>query len=441
VKPAVVLVVLGLLASPTAAQTPVAPVTLAELEQLALRNNPTSQQAQSAVDAARGRARQAGSFPNPIVGYSAQEVTNYGDVDPRGQYGFFVEQTIPLGGKLKLGREVFDREAQAAETRVDLQRNRILSSVRSAFYAVLAADRRVNVQERLAALAAEAVDITAQLFNVGAADRPDYLESQVAARRAQLALNAARNQAFALRRQLSSVVGQDLEERPLAGSIDEAIPELERDATVRRLVEESPQMRAGRAEVERTMAVTARARRATFPDLFVRGGAAYNREHGVDTRRPIGWEAAVETGISIPLFNRNQGGVLAAQAEETSARADLHRVELSLRARAAAEFATYITSLGAAEAYRMEILPQSEEAYMLYLARYREMGAAYPQVLAAQRNLFEVSADYLTAVDAAWRSAIRLQGLLAGDALEAPDAMSDSGNEAAALVAAPARER
>lgn len=424
-KRAIIVFLLGWFVPPAAAQPATAPVTLAELEQLALKNNPTTQQAQAAVDAARGQARQAGAFPNPIAGYSSQEITNRGNVDPRGEYGFFVEQTIPLGGKLKLGRAVFDRAAQVADARVDLQRLRILGSVRSAYYAVLTAERRVEVQERLAVLASEAVDITAQLFNVGAADRPDYLQSRVEAHRVQLALNAARNQSYAIRQQLSSVVGQDLEGRPLAGSIDEAIPELERDETVRRIGEQSPQMRAARAEVERAVAITARARRETFPDLFIRGGAAYNREHGEDTRQPIGWEAALETGISIPLFNRNQGAVLTARADETSARADVQRVELSLRARAAAEFATYLTALRAAEAYRMEILPQSEEAYTLYLARYREMGAAYPQVLAAQRNLFEMSADYLTAVDDAWRSAIRLQGLLAGDAFQAPEALGD----------------
>jgi hypothetical protein len=47
-------------------------------------------------------------------------------------------------------------------------------------------------------------------------------------------------------------------------------------------------------------------------------------------------------------------------------------------------------SLRASEAYRWEILPRAEEGYRLYLSRYREMAAAYPQVLVAQRTLFEM---------------------------------------------------
>ena len=414
--------------SPSFAQGPA--VTLAELEQLALDNNPTPRAAQAAIEAARGRARQAGAWPNPVIGYSGTELKT-GELDARGAHGFFVEQTVPLGGKLGLGRQVFERSAERAEAVLDLQRRRVLSTVRTLFYETLTAERRVEVRERLAALASEAVGITAQRFNVGAADRPDYLESQIEARRAQLALNGAKNRAFAAHQQLAAVTGRpDVASRPLTGSIDQAIPELERDAAVRAIVDESPQVRAAKAELARTQAVTAQSRRTTFPDLIVRAGAAKNRERGEDTGRPIGWEGQLEAGLSLPLFNRNQGAVVAARADETRAQSDLRRLELSLQSQAAAEFSTYLTALRASESYREEILPQAEEAHRLYLTRYREMAAAYPQVLVAQRTLFEMSVDYLRNLEDAWRSALRIQGYLAGEGLQAPDSVMDSGAEA-----------
>ena len=398
------------------------PLTLARLEQLSLENNPTAKAAQAVIDAARGRARQAGAWPNPVAGYTGEEITKRDSADPRGEHGFFVEQTIPLFGKLRLGRAVFEHAADEATARAELQRQRIASSVRTLFYQVLTTERRIEVHERLAALGSEATGVTAQLFNVGAADRPDFLESEIETRRVQLELNAARNQVFALRQQLAAVVGlPDAATRPLAGSIDQVIPELERDATLQALMERSPQVQAARAAIARTQAQTALARRETSPDIFLRGGAAYNREHGEVTGRPIGWEGQVEAGISIPLFNRNQGGVAAARAEETIAQAELTRLQLVLRAQAASEFATYLTAIRSAESFRADILPRAEQAYTLYLARYREMGAAYPQVLVAQRGLFEMAREYLSHLEDAWRSALRLQGLLAGDGLEAPN--------------------
>jgi cobalt-zinc-cadmium efflux system outer membrane protein len=408
------------LAQSGAPQSPPA-LTLQELEQLAVENNPTVRAAQSTIEAARGRARQAGTWPNPIVGFAADEVTPQHDGDPRGTHGVFVEQMVPLGGKLRLARAVFERTADEASARAELQQRRIVSSVRTLFYRLLTAQRRIEVHERLAALGSEATGVTAQLFNVGAADRPDFLESEIETRRVQLELTAARNQVFALRQQLAAVVGRpDIAVRDVAGSIDVAIPELEQEATLQALIGRSPQVRAARAAIARTQATTAFARRQTYPDLFLRGGAAYNRERPEARGSAVGWEAQMEAGLSIPLFNRNQGGIAAARAEETRAEAELQRLELSLRARAASEFATYLTALRSAESFRADILPRAEQAYTLYLARYREMGAAYPQVLVAQRTLFEMAREYLEHLEDGWRSALRLQGFLAGEGLESP---------------------
>jgi outer membrane protein, heavy metal efflux system len=418
-----VLIAIVLVPGAAQAQTPsiiATAITLDQLEQLALQNNPTSAAAAAGIDAARGRTRQAGALPNPVIGYSGEEIKT-GDLDRRGEHGFFVEQTIPLGGKLRLTQNVFQKTIEQADAIRDLQRLRILGSVRQAYYSVLLTERRIEVQERLAALASEAVGVTAQLFNVGAADRPDYLEIEIESRRLQLQLNRSRNERFALRAQLAALTGvRDVTDRPLAGSIDAAIPNLEREPAIRTLLEQSPELRAARADLERTRAVTARARRETFPDLFLRGGSNYNREHGEDTGRPIGWEGTLEAGVSVPLFNRNVGGIAAARADETRAQAEVTRLELALQSRAASQFADYLTALRAAETYRSEILPRAEEAYRLYLSRYREMAAAYPQVLVAQRTFFEMSTEYLESLNEAWRAALQLQGFLAGDGLDAP---------------------
>jgi cobalt-zinc-cadmium efflux system outer membrane protein len=424
----VLVAALLLVAGPVQAQQPAstAPITLEQLEQLALQFNPTVGAAAAGIDAARGRTRQAGAFPNPVIGYSSEEIKT-GELDRRGEYGFFIEQTIPLGGKLRLSQDVLQKTIDQADALRELQRLRIVSSVRQAYYAVLLAERRIEVHERLAALASEAVGVTAQLFNVGAADRPDYLEIEIESRRLQLQLNRSRNQRFALREHLAALAGvREAADRPLAGTIDDAIPNLERDQVIRTVLEQSPELRAARANLERTRAVTARARRDTYPDLFLRGGASYNREHGEDTGRPIGWEGTLEAGVSVPLFNRNAGGIAAARADEARAQAEVTRLELALQSRAASQFADYLTALREAEAYRSEILPRAEEAYRLYLTRYRQMAAAYPQVLVAQRTFFEMSSGYLDSLSEAWRATLQLQGFLVGDGLDAPAAISET---------------
>jgi cobalt-zinc-cadmium efflux system outer membrane protein len=77
-------------------------VTLEQLQQTALANNPTLRQAKAGVRAAAGRTRQAGLWPNPTVGYTGEEIR--GGSFGGGQQGVFVQQNVILGGKLGLDR-------------------------------------------------------------------------------------------------------------------------------------------------------------------------------------------------------------------------------------------------------------------------------------------------------------------------------------------------
>ena len=158
-----------LIGSPLLAQAPAeAPLMLAELERIALEKNPTLVQAANEVEAAKGRAKQAGLLPNPTVGYSADELPFRGG-QVRGKQGVFAEQRVPLGGKLSLSRAIFEQEVREAEANSGAQRLRVVNSVRSLYYETLIAQRRVGVREDLARLSQEAVDISRQLVNVGAA--------------------------------------------------------------------------------------------------------------------------------------------------------------------------------------------------------------------------------------------------------------------------------
>jgi len=401
-------------------------LTIADLEQLALKNNPTIAQAESEIEAARGRAKQAGLLPNPTVGYTASEVSR-GPVMNWGEHGLFVEQSIPLGGKLGLSRRIFEREVTQAEALRDVQRQRLVTDVRVQFYTVLAAERRVEIRRELARLGDEAVGVSRQLYNTGAADRPDVLASEIEARQMQVAFEAAQNDRFRVWRQLAALVNDiSLTPRPLDGSIDAPPPDLQRAAVLQQLMSASPELLVARSALERERAALARARREPMPDLVVRGGPRYNRELLEANGLPVGWEAAFDVGLTIPLFNRNQGGIAESRALVGRAEREVTRLELSLQSRAADVFNEYLTNLRNAETYKTDIVPRAEESYRLYLARYREAAAAYPQVLVAQRTLFQVSDEYVRSAEMAWMAALQLQGLLLGGGLDASPRVGDT---------------
>src|SRR5205823_484080 len=125
-----------------------------------------------------------------------------------------------------------------------------------------------------------------------------------------------------------------------------------------------------------------------IPDLTVRGETGYNFE----TNNTV---AGVELGIKVPLFDRNQGTILQAQGELARAQAEVARVELMLRQRFARAFTEYENAATTAKTYHDEILPKAEEANKLYRESFQQRRAAWPQVLDAQRQYYELLNDYL----------------------------------------------
>jgi cobalt-zinc-cadmium efflux system outer membrane protein len=395
-------------AGTTASQA--AALTLAELEQRALAQNPAIAAAAAQVDAAKGRALQAGTLPNPTIGYTGDEISG-GAVNRGGEHGFFVEQTIPLGGKLRRGREVYAREADTAQAMTDIERQRLLTAVRRTYRAALIAERRVVVREQLATLATEAVGIAGQLFNTGVADKPDTISAEIEAQRAQLALSEAQNARLRVWRELGVLVGDPaLVPRPLAGAPDDPLPDLAQDTTLARILRESPEIEAAHRDTVRADAALSQARHQTAPDLVLRAGPRYNRELLERDLKPVGWEGSFEVGVTVPLFNRNTGGIASASADVARSQAVSRQTALAATARVAEAFDQYDTARRAAELYRREILPRAEAAYTMYRRSYEEMAAAYPQVLTAQRTLFQSQDQYLDALDRAWAAAITLQG-------------------------------
>jgi cobalt-zinc-cadmium efflux system outer membrane protein len=59
------------------------------------------------------------------------------------------------------------------------------------------------------------------------------------------------------------------------------------------------------------------------------------------------------------------------------------------------------------------------------MASFRQMSAAYPQALIAQRTFFQTQAEYVRALVDVWRNATQLQGYMLTGALDAPGGISD----------------
>jgi outer membrane protein, heavy metal efflux system len=394
---------------------------LQDLEKLALSSNPTMAQAEANIRAAAGLSKQSGLYPNPTIGYYGDEIRGgyYGG----GKQGGFFSQTIVTGGKLHAARKVAELRVTEADATGQIQRERILNNVRAMFYKVLANQRLVEVRQNLAKLATDAVQVSRQLANVGQADRPDVLQSEVEQQQAKISLRIAQGSLDAAWRMLAAVVGKpDLALVPLEGNL-EAIPDLKYHEWVTSTLRESPEVKLARQSVERTEAAWAQARKAPIPDLELSANFSQNNETLETTHRPTGFNAGVQIGVQLPIFNRNQGNIAAAKSEWESAQHELQRVRLEITRDLAGMFRDYDAARVTAEQYKTEMLPRAQEAYRLYQANYQNMAAAYPQALISQRTLFQLEAEYVQALESAWQNALVIQGFGLMDGLSPVNAM------------------
>ncbi len=401
------------------------PMALADFEAFADANNPTLKQANAFVRRSQEQARQAGLYPNPSVGYQGEQIRggSYGG----GEQGGFVQQPVVLGGKLGLRRNIYEQQRQSDQIGVQEQTYRVHGDVQQAFYDALTAQATVQLRQRLLGVTLDAVETVHQLANVGQADAPDILQTEVETEQAKVDYVTAQRQYLQAFRTLAALAGKgDLPVSPLQGDLEKA-PDLNAEQMVDSVVADSPTVKRAQQEAAVARARLKDAKRESVPDLQLRAGEQYNGEHvSENPTKAAGAQSFASAGISIPLWNRNQGNVEASKAEIERANQDVQREQLSLRQQAAPLAQSYDSARFEAERYKTQLIPRAARAYELYLNKYQNMAQAYPQVLVSQRTLFQLQISYLMALHDVWRSAIALQNYTLSGGLHSPTSSGSS---------------
>jgi len=384
-------------------------LSLAELEDIALRRNPGLARASAEVDAARGHWLQVGLRPNPTVGYLGEEI---GNEDSAGMHGAFASQEFVRGGKLALNRRVAGQQLRRAEYRFEAQRFRVLTDVRGAYYEVLAAQRGLELSAELARVADEASKTAQRVFEGRQTSRFEPLQARIEARQTGISLQTAKNRHAAAWRGLAAVLGEpDMPPAQLAGDLNGSLPEYDFEESLTNLLVQSPQLAAAWADVERARWAIERATAEPVPNVQVQATVAF------DTASDDTW-AGVQVGLPLPLHDRNQGEIAKSVAELRAAEANVNRLQLWLYERLAAAFERYDNARYQASVYAESILPDAQDALNLANLGYTEEELDYLSVLTAQRQYTQANLAYLDALREVRAAAVEIDGLLLSGSLE-----------------------
>jgi len=378
-------------------------LTLADLEGMALANNPVLVRAGARVEAARGQWVQVGLPPNPTAGYSAAEI---GDSGRAGQQGGFVGQEVVTGGKLRLNRAVATQEIRVAQQEMAVERFRVLNDVRIAYYAVLIAQRRIDITAELVGIGQRSVNVVEQFVQREEASRVDLLQARVESNSARILLENARNDYLATWRRLSAVIGiPQMSPVTLTGDLQAGLVDILFESAMQQLLVASPELAAARANVDRASQAILRARAEPYPNVDMQGLIQHDNASSYDI-------AGVQFGLPIPVLNRNQGGIRRAQAEWAAAQSDVRRLELELQQRLATVYQRYANSRQQVETYTKQILPDAQSSLELVTNGYRQGEFGYLMLLTAQRTFFQTNLAYLESLGQLREAMVEIDGLL-----------------------------
>ncbi|MBM4164686.1 MAG: TolC family protein [Lentisphaerae bacterium] len=382
------------------------PLALQEAIDFVGRLNPGLTAAAHDVLAAESAARQAGVRPNPEIEIEAED---FGGTDSREGYDGAtttagISQRIELGGKRSKRQSVARAEARLTGWDYEASRLDILTRTKQAFVDVLAAQCRVALAAEALALAEDVRKAAAERVKAGKVPELEAIKAAVEVSSAGIARDRTKRELDVARRLLvanwgsatprfTNAVGS-LDDVGDAASLDSLAAAVERSPEVARWTD----ARLAAAESLRL----AKAQRV--PDITVNVGVRRFDEDGTHA-------AVAGVALPLPLFDRNAGGIAAAQ-HCVAAAEQKERAARLLAATSLAEIhGRFDTARSEAVAIRDGLIPAAQKAFDAAQTGYRQGKFGLLEVLDAQRTLNDAKAGHLEALTAYHKAAADMERL------------------------------
>lgn len=367
-------------------------ITLDEAIRLALASNPTLRSATQSVAIADASKSQAGLIVNPELSVLREGM----DRTNRTQT-VQISLRLELGGKRSARVDVAERERQVALQDVAVAQAQLRADVTTAYFEALIAQERLDLARASVQVAEKATLAASKRVTAGRISPIEESRSRVAEAGARLELAQASSEVSLAKQRLGALwgrtdTGQLSLERP--ASDDPALPPLD---ALRQQLEAGPQLRRARNQVEREEAQVRLERAQRVPDLTVTVGSQRDNQIGHN-------QAVLGVSVPLPLFNRNQGNMLAALRRSDKARSDLDAERLRVSQALSEAYQRAELAQQEIASITADILPIAQTTYDAAVTGFEAGKFSFLDVLDAQRTLFQTRAQYLRALSDRYRS-------------------------------------
>jgi cobalt-zinc-cadmium efflux system outer membrane protein len=344
-------------------------VTLKELEQEAIQNNPELRMSEKKVESADEKTSLAAALPDPMIGYMVQNVGSpfvwsVGQEDMSMQ-GVVFSQEIPFPGKLSTMGDVAGKMADRERENARETKLRILSSLRSAYYDYYLAHRSMELLTQTKDLMKNVQRIAETRYGTGQGMQQDVLRAQL---EVSMLLDKIAEEERKKETQ-ASVINSLVGRNPLASLGNPVeLPRLYLEKSINDLVSmaqaHSPLLLGKQRMVEQNEFEVSSRQKEFLPDMVVSGGW-FTRGDKADV-----WQASIMFKVPLYFWNKSTG-VKAANAELHSARYDFDAAKLMVMARMRDLYAMAKTSEHHLRLYDTGIIPQARMALQSTMTNYQ----------------------------------------------------------------------
>jgi len=342
---------------------PVAGLTLNDAIGRALDHEPGLRASRAQIDMTRGLREQAALRPNPSLSFFQQQEPGGADNQTR------VEVQWPLDLFRKTGRvAVADREIEVARQAAADRERTLAADVRLAYGQVAVAVRTLTVTDQLLEATNRQLTLISARVDQGATPPLDRDMVRVEVRRLEaersLQLGAVERRLVELKRLLGISPDASL---TLRMGLEELVRQEVASATnPAQATTTRPDVQEAEARVRVAEAQIDRAQREGRPDMslfgmYMRMDAGFPQQGfsstgSLEPIRSVFHYVSVAAMVTLPVLNRNQGAVAAAEAEKTGAAARVEAARLSALGEIAAARSRDAHARGALDAYSADAI-------------------------------------------------------------------------------------
>jgi outer membrane protein, heavy metal efflux system len=384
------------------------PLSLPELEQIACAQNPVIRQAAADVQSAQGVAIQAGAYPNPHVGFEGDTI---GTGATGGYQGANISQEISTGGKLHLARAAAEFDVQNAQLTLRRTQSEVATQVRSRYFAVLVALEKMRVNQALVEFTQNVYRVQIERVKVGEAAAYEPMQLSVLVLQAQALLIQAQHDYLSAWRQLASTLSAPaMPPTEIGGSVEQPPPPLTYQAVLQQILAHHTDLLAAHNSVARAQLQLRLARITPWvPNLDA--SVAVMKDYTVE---PFGAVVNAQLGATIPLWDRNQGNILAAEGALARSRQECCRARDELVSSLADAYARFETNRMLVDYHRTAILPNQVRTYRGVYERYQQSpeSVTFGDIVTAQQTLAQVVTAFVQAEADQWQAVVDIAGLM-----------------------------